>query len=138
MQAMGTHFIVRTCVDRLAGNGQHTIADEMGEVAVKGLHQVDVDDKAARLSSSSDTSASECFRPSANGILTVQLAPDQILAALSLDFADDLRASEIEDKVSEIERKVRAAHPQVVALFVKPQTGKSFRQAVRRRFGQPT
>ncbi len=27
----------------------------------------------------------------ANGVLTVQLAPDQILAALSLEFADDFK-----------------------------------------------
>jgi hypothetical protein len=39
--ALGTHFLVRTCVDRLAGDGQHTIADEMQEVKVKGRHQVD-------------------------------------------------------------------------------------------------
>ncbi len=58
----------------------------------------------------------------ANGVLTVQLAPDQILAALGLEFADELRAPEIEDRVFDIERKVRAAHPEVVTLFVKPQT----------------
>jgi hypothetical protein len=40
--ALGTHFLVRTCVDRLAGDGQHTIADEMQEVKVKGRHQVEV------------------------------------------------------------------------------------------------
>lgn len=26
---LGTHFLVRTCVDRLAGDGEHTIATEM-------------------------------------------------------------------------------------------------------------
>lgn len=36
-QKIGTHFLVRTCVDRLAGNGDYTIAEEMNEVAVKGL-----------------------------------------------------------------------------------------------------
>lgn len=71
----------------------------------------------------------------ANGLLTVQLAPDQILAALSLEFADELRAPEIEDRVIAIERKVRAAHPEVVALFVKPQTDQIFREARQRRFG---
>src|SRR5262245_35377636 len=30
------------CVDRLAGDGSHTIAEEMDEVAVKGLHRVEV------------------------------------------------------------------------------------------------
>jgi len=40
----GTHFLIRTCVDRLAGDGDHTIADEMEEVAVKGLHRIEVRD----------------------------------------------------------------------------------------------
>jgi hypothetical protein len=43
-QEIGTHFLVRACVDRLAGDGDHTIADEMDEVAVKGLHRVEVRD----------------------------------------------------------------------------------------------
>jgi hypothetical protein len=42
----GTHFLIRTCVDRLAGDGDHTIADEMDEVAVKGLHRIDVRDSS--------------------------------------------------------------------------------------------
>lgn len=41
-QAVGTHFLVRACVDRLAGDGRHTITSEMGEVAVQGLHRVEV------------------------------------------------------------------------------------------------
>ena len=42
----GTHFLVRTCVDRLAGEGTHTIADEIKVAAVKGLHRIEVrDDK---------------------------------------------------------------------------------------------
>src|SRR5271170_4658348 len=44
-QDAGTHFLIRTCVDRLAGNGDHTIADEMEEVAVKGLHRIEVRDE---------------------------------------------------------------------------------------------
>jgi hypothetical protein len=40
----GTHFLIRTCVDRLAGDGDHTIGDEMDEIAVKGLHRIQVRD----------------------------------------------------------------------------------------------
>ena len=40
-----THILIRTCVDRLAGDGEHTIADEMDEVRVKGLHRVEVRDR---------------------------------------------------------------------------------------------
>jgi hypothetical protein len=43
-QEAGTHFLIRTCVDRLAGDGDHTIADEMEEIAVKGLHRINVRD----------------------------------------------------------------------------------------------
>lgn len=67
----------------------------------------------------------------ANGVLTMQLAPDQIIAALSLDFEDHLTADQIESAVIEIERRVRESHPQVVALFIKPQTDKSYREASR-------
>jgi len=41
----GTHFLLRTCVDRLAGDGDHTIADEMREVRVRGLHRIEVRNK---------------------------------------------------------------------------------------------
>jgi hypothetical protein len=41
-QALGTHFLVRTCVDRLAGDGDHTIADEMSETTVRGMHRITV------------------------------------------------------------------------------------------------
>jgi Transposase DNA-binding len=43
-QKIGTHFLVRTCVDRLAGDGDHTVADEMDEVEIKGLHRIEVRD----------------------------------------------------------------------------------------------
>src|SRR5215468_11585336 len=43
-RAAGTHFLIRTCVDRLAGDGDHTIADEMDEATVKGLHRIEVRD----------------------------------------------------------------------------------------------
>jgi len=43
-QGSGTHFLIRTCVDRLAGDGDHTVADEMEEIAIKGLHRIDVRD----------------------------------------------------------------------------------------------
>jgi hypothetical protein len=43
-QELQTHFLVRTCVDRLVGDGQHTIADETADVQVAGLHRVVVAD----------------------------------------------------------------------------------------------
>jgi len=43
-QQCGTHFLVRTCADRLAGDGKHTVKDEMGEAEIRGLHTVEVRD----------------------------------------------------------------------------------------------
>jgi hypothetical protein len=39
---LGTHFIVRTCVDRRVGDGSHTVATEMAEARVRGLHRVEL------------------------------------------------------------------------------------------------
>ena len=47
---IGTNFLVRTCVNRLAGDGKHTISDEMDEVKIKGLHRLEVQDKKGNFS----------------------------------------------------------------------------------------
>jgi divalent metal cation (Fe/Co/Zn/Cd) transporter len=70
----------------------------------------------------------------ANGILTVHLAPNQILAAVSLEFDDDLTTPEIESKVAELENNIRQKHPSVVALFVKPQSHDRFLTSMEHRF----
>jgi cation diffusion facilitator family transporter len=70
-----------------------------------------------------------------NGMLTAQLAPDQIVVALSLEFADDLRVPELEERVIEIETSIRDQHSEVTALFIKPQTPKAYSEATNDRFG---
>ena len=70
-----------------------------------------------------------------NGVITVQLAPDQIVAALSLEFEDELRTPQIEEAVARIEERLRAQHPQIVALFVKPQTPGRYERTRRSRYG---
>ena len=41
---LGTHSVVRTCNDRLAGDGTRTVASEMAEARVRGLHRVELRD----------------------------------------------------------------------------------------------
>ena len=41
-QAIGTHFLVRTCVDRLAGDGDHTVSTDMAKV--KSRYRIEVRD----------------------------------------------------------------------------------------------
>jgi hypothetical protein len=48
-QELGTHFLVRSCVDRLAGDGTRTISAIMGEVPVRGRHRVEVRDNQGGL-----------------------------------------------------------------------------------------
>jgi hypothetical protein len=49
-QENGTKFLVRTCVDRLAGDGRHTIAAAMRRVKVKAIHEVEVRDAKGTVS----------------------------------------------------------------------------------------
>jgi len=71
-------------------------------------------------------SHSGCLR--ANGLITVQLGPDQIVAMLSLEFADTVLAPDIEEVVTGLEKSVREANPEIVALFVKPQIAKTYQE----------
>ncbi|MBP0589576.1 cation diffusion facilitator family transporter [Paraburkholderia sp. LEh10] len=59
---------------------------------------------------------------SANGVFTVHLSPDQVLVALSVEFDDAMQTPQLERCVVELESRIRSAHPEVVILFVKPQT----------------
>lgn len=49
-QESGTKFLVRTCVDRLAGDGRHTVAAAMRRVKVKAIHRVEVRDAKGTVS----------------------------------------------------------------------------------------
>jgi len=44
-QQIGTHFLLRTCVDRLAEEGNSTVSKVMKQVRVKGLHRIAVKDR---------------------------------------------------------------------------------------------
>jgi divalent metal cation (Fe/Co/Zn/Cd) transporter len=67
----------------------------------------------------------------ANAVVTTHLAPDQVVVTLSLEFADELRAPEIEEAVRSLEARIRAKHPEVIALFIKPQSHSGVTEAAR-------
>ncbi len=58
----------------------------------------------------------------ANSIATIHLAPNSIVVYLSLDFFDYMRAPDIERAVVDLEKQIRNTHPEVSAVFVKPQS----------------
>ena len=70
----------------------------------------------------------------ANGVLSTQIGPQQIIVVLSVEFADELKTPDIEKKVVELERQVRSLHPAVTAVFIKPQTLLEFQKRRLTRF----
>jgi cation diffusion facilitator family transporter len=63
----------------------------------------------------------------ANGVLTVQMGPRQVVAALSAEFEDALTTPQIEACINRIEKQAKVAHPEIISLFVKPQTAEVWR-----------
>jgi cation diffusion facilitator family transporter len=72
-----------------------------------------------------------------NGLLTVQVGPRQVVVAISVAFQNSLTAPDIEAVVERLEDRIRAAHPEVIMLLVKPQTQAAWREARRRRETPP-
>ncbi len=63
---------------------------------------------------------------SANGVTTMQMGPNQVIAMLSAEFEDDRTTPQIEACITRIERSVKRDHPELVAVFIKPQTPEVF------------
>ena len=61
-----------------------------------------------------------------NGVLTAQLGPNQVVANVSAEFNDELSTLQVERCIDRIEREVRSAHPEVVGLFVRPETSEGW------------
>ena len=68
----------------------------------------------------------------ANGVYTVHLGPEQIVAELSVEFASSADAGEIERSVERIEAAIRKENPEVQMLFVKPQSHATWRARLAR------
>ena len=57
-----------------------------------------------------------------NEILTMHLGPSDILMTASFDFADGLMANEIEAAISEFEREIKDAYPDISRVFIEAQS----------------
>ena len=67
-----------------------------------------------------------------NGIKTAQMSPSQILVFMSIEFDDDMTVVEVEKVVAELETAVAKTHAEVMAVFIKPQTPKSYQATMRK------
>jgi len=63
----------------------------------------------------------------ANGVTTMQMGPNQVVATLSAEFEDDRATPQIEACITRIETAVKQQFPELTALFVKPQAPEVFR-----------
>lgn len=66
-----------------------------------------------------------------NEVLTMHLGPENILANLSLDFADGLSAEQVEATISGLEQAIKAEHPQVKRIFIEAQSAEAHQRAAR-------
>ena len=57
-----------------------------------------------------------------NEILTMHLGPSDILMTASFDFADGLMANDIEAAISEFEREIKDAYPDISRVFIEAQS----------------
>jgi cation diffusion facilitator family transporter len=74
----------------------------------------------------------------ANGVLTVQLGPHQIVAGLSIEFREELSTNQIECCVERIEAAIKRAQPEVTSIFVKPQNAETWRARAGRLSADPS
>jgi len=56
-----------------------------------------------------------------NELLTMHFGPHEILLNVSLDFADRLSSTEVESKVSKLERDIKKRFPDVKRIFIEAQ-----------------
>ena len=54
-----------------------------------------------------------------NEILTLHMGPEFILLNLSVDFADNLLAGDLEDTISRLDRQIKQAYPKIKRVFVE-------------------
>lgn len=81
---------------------------------------------AAKVRSILETATGEPGIRTMNGAITVHTGVDQLLVALSVEFEPDLTSPEIEEVASAMEKRMKAAHPDVSNVFLKPQSRRRF------------
>ncbi len=59
---------------------------------------------------------------SVNELITVQMGPEHVLVNLSLDFAQSLSSSNVEDTINEYNMKIRSAIPTVRRVFIEAES----------------
>jgi cation diffusion facilitator family transporter len=61
---------------------------------------------------------------------SVHLGPHEVLLNLSLDFASDLSADQVEATISNLERRIKCAYPEIKRVFIEAQSWQGHRAAL--------
>ncbi len=62
-----------------------------------------------------------------NEVLTMHMGPDDILATISVDFADDKTADEVENSVAAIDQRIKQRYPSVKRIYIEAEKRSSNR-----------
>lgn len=104
-------FILAIVAFRLASNSKNLLiglpVDK--EIADSIISEVEKNDKVLRV----------------NGMVSVHLAPEQVLVAISVWFVAGMTKEEVEDVIVTLDESLRKTYP-IRALFIEPQTPKRF------------
>lgn len=57
-----------------------------------------------------------------NEILTMHMGPADILANISVDFADGTSAERVENLITDLETRIKDAHPEIKRIFIEVQS----------------
>ncbi len=60
-----------------------------------------------------------------NEVLTMHLGPQEVLLNLSVDFKEAMDSTQVEEAIGELERRIKAAAPQVKRIFIEAQSWQS-------------
>ena len=56
-----------------------------------------------------------------NELLTMHMGPEDVLLNVSIDFAEDLSANDVEDAITQFERRIKDGFPQITRVFIEAQ-----------------
>ena len=65
-----------------------------------------------------------------NDLLSMHFGPSEVLLALSLEFDPALSAGDVHDLVTQIERAIQTAHPEMTRIFIEAQRMREHRAAM--------
>ena len=125
--AVGTFLAIELGDPRIDGAASILIGLVLGVVAVvlgRESKELLIGERASPELSAAirQTASEEACVVEVVDIITSQLAPNQVIATLGVVIQEDLHVAEVEQLIYRIEKAIRARHPQLFRVFVRPQS----------------